>query len=221
MSNTMIRILLFAAACCCAAAGAAADASAADPTPAGHYVLTGMREVGSELHLSPDSQFEYMLAYGAYDEYAQGTWKVDGRKVILNTAGEAVPPRFVLKESAHDPEPGISVKVVDRNGQGLPLIDILLDVDGSGGHEGYTQPNGYNVQADKAAAPKLIALAVKMYQVDWQAFTDLPPTHNRYVFLFEPGTLGKAQFRDLAFDWEGDTLTVVREGQRMRYKLQR
>lgn len=216
MSYTLIRILILAAACCCVAGGAAA----ADPSPAGHYVLSGVPEMGSQLLLAPDGQFEYMLAYGAYDEYAKGKWQLKGRQVILNTEGKAIPPRFVLAQSGHEPEPVVSVKVVDPQGNGMALIDVLLDLDGSGGHEGYTQRDGYNVQADRAAAPKLIALAVKMYKVDWQAFKDLPPTHNHYVFRFEPGTLGQAQFRDLAFDWEGDTLTVVREGQRMRYRKQ-
>ena len=39
---------------------------------AGHYVLEGVHEVGSELLLKPDGQFEYMLAYGAADYMATG-----------------------------------------------------------------------------------------------------------------------------------------------------
>src|SRR6266508_4135252 len=78
--------------------GVRALAHAAEPeTPTGHYVLQGMREVGSELMLREDGRFQYMLAYGAYDEFATGTWKVDGRRVILNTEAKDVPPKFTLK----------------------------------------------------------------------------------------------------------------------------
>ena len=42
---------------------------------AGHYVLRGVMEVGSELTLKPDGTFEYMLAYGAADYWSKGTWK--------------------------------------------------------------------------------------------------------------------------------------------------
>ena len=52
-----------------AAPGWALDAA----TAAGHYYLTGVHEVGSELVLLPDGRFHYFLAYGAYDEYATGT----------------------------------------------------------------------------------------------------------------------------------------------------
>jgi hypothetical protein len=34
---------------------------------AGHYILQGVMEVGSELPLKSDGNFEYMLAYGAAD----------------------------------------------------------------------------------------------------------------------------------------------------------
>src|SRR6266496_2656376 len=63
---------------------------------AGNYVLEGVREMGSELMLKPDGTFEYMLAYGALDRLAQGTWKVDGDSVVLNSeATDAVPLRLV------------------------------------------------------------------------------------------------------------------------------
>ena len=42
-------------------------------SPAGHYVLRGVMEVGSELLLKPDGTFEFALAYGATDYYAKGT----------------------------------------------------------------------------------------------------------------------------------------------------
>ena len=45
--------------------------SAGAQDPAGHYVLQGVIEVGSELLLKPDGTFEYMLAYGAADYWAK------------------------------------------------------------------------------------------------------------------------------------------------------
>jgi hypothetical protein len=50
---------------------------------AGHYVLRGVMEVGSELWLKPDGSFEFMLAYGAADYSAKGTWRHEGDAVIL------------------------------------------------------------------------------------------------------------------------------------------
>jgi hypothetical protein len=53
----------------------AALAAPAGEDLAGHYVVHGVREVGSEFWLKPDGSFEYMLVYGAADYWAKGTWR--------------------------------------------------------------------------------------------------------------------------------------------------
>lgn len=51
----------------------------------GHYYLRGLREVGSELLLSADGTFDYLLSYGAVDVMARGAWRSDGKHVFLDT----------------------------------------------------------------------------------------------------------------------------------------
>lgn len=58
------------------AAGEAADLI-------GHYYLTGVTEVGSELLLRPDGTFEWFLAYGAVDQAAHGSWRREGESILL------------------------------------------------------------------------------------------------------------------------------------------
>ena len=60
---------------------AASRLDAADA--AGRYSLRGEREVGSELVLHAGGRFGYMLAYGAADYSAKGTWRQDGAAVLL------------------------------------------------------------------------------------------------------------------------------------------
>ncbi len=50
---------------------------------AGHYYMRGMMEVGSELQLKANGEFEYMLAYGALDEYATGAGRARDMVVTL------------------------------------------------------------------------------------------------------------------------------------------
>lgn len=66
-----------------APAAALAQPPAVDPAWAGHYYLSGVMETGSELLLRPDGTFEWMLAYGALDQNAQGRWDCDGAAVTL------------------------------------------------------------------------------------------------------------------------------------------
>lgn len=64
----------------------------ADPFPttemealAGHYYLTGVTDVGSELLLRKDGQFRWMLVYGASDQSAQGKWQLAGTQLVLKS----------------------------------------------------------------------------------------------------------------------------------------
>ena len=67
---------------------------------AGHYVLHGVMEVGSELSLKSDGSFEYMLAYGAADYWAKGTWRQKENSVVLNSDGKKEAPfRFLRSEA--------------------------------------------------------------------------------------------------------------------------
>lgn len=49
-----------------------------DEAWSGHYYLHGVMEVGSELLLQPDGKFKWMLAVGALDQYAEGSWWKNG-----------------------------------------------------------------------------------------------------------------------------------------------
>jgi len=71
-------------------AKAAAADQALKKSLVGHYYLTNVREVGSELLLKADGNFEYGLAYGAADEQAQGQWTVrDGRVLFTSVRAPA------------------------------------------------------------------------------------------------------------------------------------
>src|SRR3989442_9049411 len=97
---------------------------------AGHYYLQHVREVGSELLLKPDGSFEYLLAYGAADYWAKGTWRVvDGAVVLDSQAAEAKPP-FRLARSDAKTIPGDRVFVMAPNGRHVPNIDVVLEEEG-------------------------------------------------------------------------------------------
>src|SRR6201996_5698567 len=70
---------------------------------AGHYILRGVMEVGSELLLKSDGSFEYALAYGAADYWAKGTWRHEDNRVVLNSAGRKEAPFRLLRSEAGKP----------------------------------------------------------------------------------------------------------------------
>lgn len=106
-----------------AAGLASAEAcSPGDPKLAGHYYLNGVMEVGSELLLRPNGSFEFMLAYGANDQYGKGCWVKRGMTVEVIPAGRSAASR------RHTPD--------DRGFGGLVLTvsgrSLVWDIAGSG-----------------------------------------------------------------------------------------
>src|SRR5436309_10877176 len=93
--------------------------------PAGHYVLQGVHEVGSELLLKPDGAFEYMLAYGAADYFAKGTWRRQDDAVILKSDGKEQAPFRMVSSSSREGV-GIRVWVKGLNGKGVERIEVVL-----------------------------------------------------------------------------------------------
>ena len=93
---------------------------------AGHYYLQNVREVGSELLLKPDGTFDYMLAYGAADYWAKGTWRTSNGAVILNSDAGQPKAAFRLVRSSAKTVPGIRVFVLAPNGRPVPNIDLML-----------------------------------------------------------------------------------------------
>ncbi len=125
MPRTLVSLLatcvLALSACATGSVGARA-CPPGDARLAGHYYLNGVMEVGSELLLRPDGSFEFMLAYGANDQYGRGCWVKRGSTVEVIPAGRSSASR------RHTPD--------DRGFGGLVLTvsgrDLVWDIAGSG-----------------------------------------------------------------------------------------
>lgn len=148
-------------------AKAASKSSEALRVP-GHYYLRGVREVGSELLLLEDGNFEYFLSYGAVDINARGAWRTDGKQVFLDTpplrpysaiTNVRADTRTDTRAGNRPAEPGmLTVRVYHR---GRPVsIDVAMssaDQDYGGGPRQSEGADGVSVPI---AAGALKALAV-------------------------------------------------------------
>lgn len=54
-----------------------------NPDLAGNYLLRGVMEMASQLHLQADGRFEAVIAYGSADSYAKGRWTRQGQTLTL------------------------------------------------------------------------------------------------------------------------------------------
>lgn len=95
MSGWRIALSLSAAVASTVLSSAAfAKPGTADVDVTGHYYLSGVREVGSELLLKPDGQFQFYMSYGAVDLEANGRWERQGEQVILTAVAAPKAPLF-------------------------------------------------------------------------------------------------------------------------------
>jgi len=171
---------------------------------AGHYVLQGVREVGSELELKPDGSFEYMLAYGAADYWAKGTWRQEGNAVILHSAGKEEEPFRLLRSDAGKPG-RIRVWVMGKNGRGVANIHVGLQA-GDEHLEASTDSEGAAVFPD-TAKPKAVAFEVRVYSLQAGPY-DVNPAHRDFYFEINGDTITQVLFKDEPLAIEGNALLM-------------
>jgi hypothetical protein len=187
-------------------AAVAQDAAAV----AGSYCVAGVQEVGSCIRLSPDGKFEYFLAYGAYDENAEGTWKREKGEVIVSTPAYDKKPMFTFTRTQPNAGGGFDVIVEGKNGQSIAGVEVGVTCDGATKPAGMTQAEGFAVACK--APPNAIALGLGMFGVAPQSI-DVPAAgagaDQAYVFAFDPGDLGRKRFVSVPLRIDGDALEMT------------
>ena len=176
---------------------------------AGNYVLRGEMEVGSELALKKDGHFEFMLAYGAADYWAKGTWKQEGTAVILQSSGKKEEPFKLVRSEAGTPG-RIRVWVLGQNGKGVEHIGVHL-LTGGDPLEAHTDSDGAAVFPDDKAA-KSIAFEIRVYQVEAGPFS-IKEGDKDYYFELNGDSVQQVLFENEKLSIDGATLTMTHWGQ--------
>lgn len=181
----------------------------------GHYVLQGVMEVGSELMLKPDGTFEYMLAYGAADYWAKGTWKRDGNAVILHSDGKEEPP-FRLTKSEPGKAGRIRVWVMGKNGKGVANIHVGL-LAGKEQLKATTDSDGAAVFPD-TAKPSAVYFEVRVYSLEAGPY-DVNSADRDFYFEINGDAIMQVLFKDEPLAIDGNALLMKHWGpdKPMRY----
>lgn len=152
------------------------------PTPdvAGHYYLSGMTEVGSELLLKPSGEFDWMLAYGARDMVARGRWTLNGKLVVLTTSASAKGAFRLFEEDelnvTKQPKAGSWVAIVGVPHTG-PIEDVEVQFAAKSGKTATatSQSNGDAIVSMPAGEQWVRAGLRRARSQDNWAWIDVPP----------------------------------------------
>ena len=185
---------------------------------AGHYILQGVTEVGSELSLKSDGSFEYMLAYGAADYWAKGTWRHENNSVVLNSAGRKEAPFRLLRSEAGKPG-RIRVWVINKNGHGVENIQVALQA-ANQHFDATTTSDGAAVFPDVANA-RAVSFEVRVYSIEAGPFK-IDPSHKDFYFEINGDAISQVLFKDerLAIDGKDLVMKYWNEKQPIRYERQ-
>ena len=198
---------------------------------AGTYCLVGVMEVGSCVELGRDGKFQYFLAYGAYDEDSEGTWRIDGRQVVLDSPAYDRPAAFAFKRLQPGEGDGFDIVVESKSGRAMRGIDVSVVCDGRTARVGVTGAAGFKV--DCKEAPTQVLLGLRMYGVAPQTIdvSTQAGGDKTYVFEFDTGDLGRKRFAGQRFTLDarsgnflvttyGDTPIRELDGRVFRYVRQ-
>lgn len=180
-------------------------AAGAPDRVAGHYVLENGHEMGSELLLKPDGQFEYMLAYGAADYTAAGRWKVKGETVVLDSKLPEGPPLKVLA-SNYEKTPDLRIWIKGKNGRGIPNLDITL-TSAKGEKNARTDSDGMAL-FPATGEPKSAVVHIRVYHYDSPALV-LNPAHNTFTLEIDGDAITTVPFKGEVLKIKGDTLEML------------
>jgi hypothetical protein len=177
----------------------------APPAVAGHYVLEGGHEMGSELVLKPDGQFEYMLAYGAADYTAKGKWRSVGETVVLDSKLPDA-PAFKLLKSADLRSPDVRVWVKGTSGRGVENLDVKL-VSSEGEATVRTDRDGMALFPG-VSQPKSVVISVLVYEKD-SGVIALNSGHTDFTFEINAEAITTVPFKGEVLKVKGDTLEMT------------
>ena len=114
-----------------------------------------------------------MLAYGAADYWAKGTWRHENNSVVLNSAGRKEAPFRLLRSETGKPG-RIRVWVISKNGIGVENIRVALQA-ADRHFEATTTSDGVAVFPDVADA-RAVSFEVRVYAIKAGPFEINPST---------------------------------------------
>lgn len=181
----------------------------------GIYVTTEM-EMASRLELASEGRFRWFFSYGALDMSAEGRWRRDGDAVVLDTEPPVAPPRVELAGSGTEEGDALVVQIKDATGNTPSYLDVegrYEDGEAVGATLGET---GY---AFEPSDRRIVAVRVgsRIFQF-WAETASVPAGANRIRFRYDPGELGRADFRGTRATLSGGSLILAVLGEPLTYR---
>lgn len=193
------------------------------PKLVGHYYLSGSGEMGAEILLRPNGKFQYSMAYGAVDEYAQGSWTVWNKQVIFRSETAAAQPAS-MSPSADAPAVSLPAGqlLVDlrHNGKSIPGFKVAVLGDAPLKSEGRTGAKGWRT-AFSGPVRQIAVSHPEINENKWMVYAvpAADAARGSYQLDFRPPAIALAGF-NFTLDVRDGKLVLDRRGRDMLFEKQ-
>ncbi|NRR32541.1 hypothetical protein HSX11_20440 [Oxalobacteraceae bacterium] len=194
---------------------------ALQPKLVGHYYLSGVREVGAEILLRPNGKFQYSMAYGAVDEYAQGSWTVWNQQLVFRSeTAEAQPATMRPSTDAPAVKLAAGQVLVDlrHNGKSIPDFKVTVLGDLPQKVEGRTGGKGWR-GAFSGPVRQIAVSHAEFNEGKWMPYVVAPGEAQRgsYQLDFQEPATALAGF-NFTLDVRDGKLVLERQGREMLFE---
>lgn len=209
--------LLLSTAALSSSSGAVAQVASPDPsglvgTYDGHQM-----EMAVGLKLQADGRFDYGLSYGALDESATGTWRVQGDSVLL-TSDPVTPPTFVMlgQQPASDGKTHLVLDV--PKSWTRQYFDAEIGLADGRVVGGQLSDDSDAIPLAPGDRPVSLRLTLGVYEIRSDAFRLDGTAASTIHVRFEQNDLGKVAFAKTPLRIDNGNLLLERYGRSIVFK---
>ncbi len=148
----------------------------------GEYYLSGVMETASGFKLDSNHHFQFFFSQGALDRYAEGTWRLEGGMVILNSRPRPAHD-FALLESRKQEGSFVEIRMMEQDPLAKQYVHARILHKGVA-VEGSTDKDGRIIFPLQTIDS--IELIFDFCPEKTSKFQIANPDHNYFEFRFEP-----------------------------------
>jgi hypothetical protein len=174
-------------------------------------------EMAVGLELRADGRFNYGLSYGALDESASGTWRVDGNVVVL-TSDPVTPPKFVLIEQRPASDGKMHIVLDLPKGWTKQYFDADIGLADGRFVGGQLSDDSDAIPLAPGDRPVSLRLVLGVYELRSGAFPLDGTPASRVHVRFEQNDLGKVAFAETPLRIDKGKLLLDRYGRSIVFR---
>lgn len=166
----------------------------------GTYALNGMHEMAGAFEFNQNGSFRFFYSYGAADRLAEGTYSIDGDKIVLRSNKEAGKDFNIIKQNTSARQ--FTIKVTDQNQYLAEMVKAVV-LNGNVKEEFFADRTGL-IQINLPNAEK-IYLQHQLFPDILSLIKDETNSNTYFEVTLKP-SLQQVSFKGIDLTIEGDTL---------------